>query len=104
MVYFNIFFFFFQAEDGIRDRTVTGVQTCALPISGLRSGPPAASGSARHNEPAAGRRVPARPAWANGSATAAGSGAVGFWSHRWSLQLPTVRDSTDTDPVPAPAR
>src|SRR6266516_6653259 len=26
-------FFFFQAEDGIRDRTVTGVQTCALPIS-----------------------------------------------------------------------
>src|SRR6266516_6879865 len=30
---FVIFFFFFQAEDGIRDRTVTGVQTCALPIS-----------------------------------------------------------------------
>src|SRR5438094_1399926 len=26
-------FFFFQAEDGIRARTVTGVQTCALPIS-----------------------------------------------------------------------
>src|SRR5437773_5805978 len=26
--------FFFQAEDGIRDRDVTGVQTCALPISG----------------------------------------------------------------------
>src|SRR5207249_7769470 len=28
-----LFFFFFQAEDGIRDRNVTGVQTCALPIS-----------------------------------------------------------------------
>src|SRR6266511_5331517 len=28
-----IFFFFFQAEDGIRDFHVTGVQTCALPIS-----------------------------------------------------------------------
>src|SRR5699024_5379648 len=28
-------FFFFQAEDGIRDRNVTGVQTCALPISAL---------------------------------------------------------------------
>src|SRR5690606_39646544 len=28
-------FFFFQAEDGIRDFHVTGVQTCALPISGL---------------------------------------------------------------------
>src|SRR5687767_15756299 len=30
-VYF-FFFFFFQAEDGIRDKLVTGVQTCALPI------------------------------------------------------------------------
>src|SRR5256886_12755797 len=28
-------FFFFQAEDGIRDLTVTGVQTCALPIFAL---------------------------------------------------------------------
>src|SRR6266852_7117372 len=28
-----LYFFFFQAEDGIRDATVTGVQTCALPIS-----------------------------------------------------------------------
>src|SRR6266404_2902423 len=27
-----IYFFFFQAEDGIRDKLVTGVQTCALPI------------------------------------------------------------------------
>src|SRR5438094_7465011 len=34
--------FFFQAEDGIRDRTVTGVQTCALPISGLAVVPLAA--------------------------------------------------------------
>src|SRR5256885_12194320 len=30
-------FFFFQAEDGIRDYKVTGVQTCALPISEVRS-------------------------------------------------------------------
>src|SRR5947208_15151741 len=30
---FYFFFFFFQAEDGIRDDLVTGVQTCALPIS-----------------------------------------------------------------------
>src|SRR2546422_7155868 len=29
-----VFFFFFQAEDGIRDVAVTGVQTCALPICG----------------------------------------------------------------------
>src|SRR6266850_5004194 len=33
-----LFFFFFQAEDGIRDYKVTGVQTCALPISGYRYG------------------------------------------------------------------
>src|SRR5204862_5080605 len=32
-----LFFFFFQAEDGIRDLYVTGVQTCALPI--LSTGP-----------------------------------------------------------------
>src|SRR2546430_10022828 len=31
--------FFFQAEDGIRDLTVTGVQTCALPIWFLQNGP-----------------------------------------------------------------
>src|SRR5207302_5602312 len=31
--FYFFFFFFFQAEDGIRDFHVTGVQTCALPIS-----------------------------------------------------------------------
>src|SRR2546430_15098594 len=33
-----VYFFFFQAEDGIRDLTVTGVQTCALPIAGDPAG------------------------------------------------------------------
>src|SRR5438876_1380197 len=32
ILYLICFFFFFQAEDGIRDGRVTGVQTCALPI------------------------------------------------------------------------
>src|SRR6266516_5758393 len=32
IILFFSLYFFFQAEDGIRDRTVTGVQTCALPI------------------------------------------------------------------------
>src|SRR5256885_2892441 len=32
------YFFFFQAEDGIRDYKVTGVQTCALPISRFANG------------------------------------------------------------------
>src|SRR5256886_8865315 len=40
-------FFFFQAEDGIRDLTVTGVQTCALPISSTTPGPPANRRNAR---------------------------------------------------------
>src|SRR5438093_1683318 len=35
---FLFFVFFFQAEDGIRDWSVTGVQTCALPISGFLLG------------------------------------------------------------------
>src|SRR2546425_5238664 len=43
---FIVYFFFFQAEDGIRDKLVTGVQTCALPIwdhrqaAGCRGGRP----------------------------------------------------------------
>src|SRR5438128_6572455 len=45
-----VLFFFFQAEDGIRDATVTGVQTCALPIC------PGSPASAREG-PAAGTRV-----------------------------------------------
>src|SRR5215207_10328772 len=35
----NCLFFFFQAEVGIRDPLVTGVQTCALPISGCPEAP-----------------------------------------------------------------
>src|SRR3989441_9041409 len=34
-----LFLFFFQAEDGIRDKLVTGVQTCALPISACAPAP-----------------------------------------------------------------
>src|SRR5256885_8483796 len=38
--FYVLFFFFFQAEDGIRDYKVTGVQTCALPIlPGSTTGP-----------------------------------------------------------------
>src|SRR5437762_13475916 len=47
--------FFFQAEDGIRDTSVTGVQTCALPISSLAKtgevfGPEAATVNAAADE------------------------------------------------------
>src|SRR2546428_13682782 len=61
-------FFFFQAEDGIRDLIVTGVQTCALPIS-------AASGRRRwHGGPS----TSARPtAWPSATATNDGTGLAG---------------------------
>src|SRR5690606_40620087 len=41
-IFVFLFFFFFQAEDGIRDFHVTGVQTCALPISSGAGGAAAA--------------------------------------------------------------
>src|SRR5256886_7315479 len=63
-----VLFFFFQAEDGIRDLTVTGVQTCALPISSpatRAAAPAAACGSPRSRRrrrpPAAVTRTDRRP-------------------------------------------
>src|SRR5687767_15606128 len=53
---FFFFFFFFQAEDGIRDKLVTGVQTCALPIS--RRDHPRSPGSRHLGH---GQSDPARP-------------------------------------------
>src|SRR3989442_9253494 len=44
------FFFFFQAEDGIRDADVTGVQTCALPISRGASRPDSSPAPLRPDE------------------------------------------------------
>src|SRR5690554_7674071 len=50
--FIRIVFFFFQAEDGIRDADVTGVQTCALPISSVIStnsmSPPSCSKNGRN--------------------------------------------------------
>src|SRR2546429_3208763 len=68
-------FFFFQAEDGIRDVAVTGVQTCALPISrrGSRSWPPPSprrrGGAAPSTDrrPRSPRRAPPPAAWARRS-------------------------------------
>src|SRR5690606_40553081 len=45
LYFFLFFFFFFQAEDGIRDFHVTGVQTCALPISSTSGAGSSRSGS-----------------------------------------------------------
>src|SRR5260370_7848671 len=49
-----LLFFFFQAEDGIRDSSVTGVQTCALPIFMTREG----LWLKQHREGVVGRRIP----------------------------------------------
>src|SRR5438046_9852071 len=46
-------FFFFQAEDGIRDWSVTGVQTCALPISRRSGGGVPSTTSFRTRRPTA---------------------------------------------------
>src|SRR5947208_12850430 len=65
------FFFFFQAEDGIRDDLVTGVQTCALPISGPPGrddgGAWASAVSRRRARPRRPGDAPAvaRPSWAD---------------------------------------
>src|SRR5699024_11482713 len=45
------YIFFFQAEDGIRDRNVTGVQTCALPISIAPKNSPAVESSKENSPP-----------------------------------------------------
>src|SRR2546426_4842758 len=62
MASLSILFFFFQAEDGIRDYKVTGVQTCALPICAvpvdlLR---PAAQHAGLRRHPVARRHLEAR--------------------------------------------
>src|SRR5499427_10660801 len=55
------FFFFFQAEDGIRDHCVTGVQTCALPISAPK---PAGAANPEPSAPAPPAKVGLRARWA----------------------------------------
>src|SRR5256885_13069092 len=57
-----VVFFFFQAEDGIRDYKVTGVQTCALPISDARRGAALGHRALGRDGPAGGPAVLLRPA------------------------------------------
>src|SRR5256885_8735541 len=58
-------FFFFQAEDGIRDYKVTGVQTCALPISYPYSTPDGNPMGARLRTTSRTANMPSR-AWRKG--------------------------------------
>src|SRR2546425_8958447 len=92
------FFFFFQAEDGIRDKLVTGVQTCALPISRqcLLRGRGAASGGGR-GAAAADRGHPA-------GALGAGKRPADRRSGRIRFRAPLRRDRVLVRHAPAVAR
>src|SRR2546430_15535471 len=90
-------FFFFQAEDGIRDLTVTGVQTCALPIlssTSLTVGHGVASRSAA--KPVCGRAVAIRCSapmlrivLPTGIPTAS-SNAITAGLLRWAVSIPDI--------------
>src|SRR2546422_1754331 len=79
-------FFFFQAEDGIRDVAVTGVQTCALPISGRAT-------------PAAHRDAPGHAHWR----TAASDGTAATRSPRTAGRPPGSRCTPPAGRGPAAA-
>src|SRR5699024_3964161 len=106
---------FFQAEDGIRDRNVTGVQTCALPIctstgatwwSTPTDGPP---GCSRHRaaRPATVRSTPVRPATVRPPTRPPGSGPreLGPGKPRRDRRLhrrpPGAGPAADPDRLPA---
>src|SRR5690606_39539228 len=87
----SLFFFFFQAEDGIRDFHVTGVQTCALPIYPARhrlaqaERLPACAGGAGRSRAARGhdhRRDGVRPA--RGPRRSEERRVGKEWRSRWS--------------------
>src|SRR5699024_11496683 len=82
--------FFFQAEDGIRDRNVTGVQTCALPI--FPDQPPQTlterSGGVRRGGPPAGARTRPAPPW---------------WGCPAARSAPPPPPAPTSGPSPAPA-
>src|SRR2546422_2575179 len=97
------FFFFFQAEDGIRDVAVTGVQTCALPISPHKlwiSGGPGCSGSFEQGLDRAmdhlSRCLRARPVripLSQGAGTAAATRAL-YCARQRGQSVPSLREST----------
>src|SRR5438552_12496032 len=93
------FFFFFQAEDGIRDDLVTGVQTCALPISPLADRSTARLPAAR----AAWTYRPDTPCGSAESTTSAQwSGASSARSRRWPRTSSPAEDSAVAKTTEAP--
>src|SRR2546422_2147082 len=91
-----MFFFFFQAEDGIRDVAVTGVQTCALPISRSTPCPAYAPGSPSRSSCASALPVDApdgteaRPAIPPASSTSASTVGRPRESRIWRARTPRI--------------
>src|SRR3712207_4600812 len=85
-------FFFFQAEDGIRDICVTGVQTCALPIYRIRKGLLAAWDDERGAARTAAKVVLEGPGWwgLNRAPVARAEEQLAGWADRWRLHLPDL--------------
>src|SRR2546430_11643749 len=99
------YFFFFQAEDGIRDLTVTGVQTCALPISGRKTAPRRATRWAPVPESAASPGAPAGCRWDRATrchAAAAAGAATPAASPLWPA--PPAPAAQPPPPAPPPRR
>src|SRR2546425_2231505 len=104
-------FFFFQAEDGIRDKLVTGVQTCALPICVRGAHPPDRAGGAPRragvpDDPGArgGAVQPARQAARRARPGGAGrpddrGGARGGGADRAGVERGRVRAAAAPQPV-----
>src|SRR5436190_19798734 len=82
-------FFFFQAEDGIRDHCVTGVQTCALPIWSRSScrGPTRPDGRGSRSPSSCSRRTAAGPTATPASPRTRRSAEIGRASCRERVQM-----------------
>src|SRR5205823_9562486 len=79
------FVFFFQAEDGIRDKLVTGVQTCALPISKLLAR------DARRSSGSAAGRTGSRAHPGRAASITAAPGAAAARARYWQTRDRTAR-------------
>src|SRR6266849_9679913 len=89
------YFFFFQAEDGIRDPLVTGVQTCALPISGAAPVP----GRRLGNHPAGPGVAPAQNFGGRASAKKGATPSKISWARRTSAGVKSGPASAGVSPL-----
>src|SRR3989441_4836639 len=96
------YFFFFQAEDGIRDKLVTGVQTCALPISRRR--PRSGTGHPMCGRRSSASRAPSTSRAIRCAPSRAGSPRAASRSACRSSGGPSTRRPSSARPTPISAR